>query len=101
MKRRIRTAEFTRKAKEYSAYGVLCFLLLFVQSADLTHSHDGDLQQQFDCEICLKVGANEDFIESSGMLVNLDSDASNVTEYKTEAPNFFAISANSRAPPLV
>lgn len=101
MKTRIRTADFTRKAKEYSAYGLLCFLLLFVQSADLTHSHDGDLQPQFDCEVCLKVGANEDFIESSSFIVHLNSDTTKITEFSAKAPHFFAIPANSRAPPQV
>lgn len=43
---------------------VLCLMLLFVQSADLIHTHKGDLQRQFDCEICLKIGSSTDVIPS-------------------------------------
>lgn len=46
---------------------ILCFFLLFAQSAVLLHSHDGDLQQQFDCEICLKVNSTDHAIASSSI----------------------------------
>ena len=40
---------------------VLSLFLLFAQSVEHGHSHD-ELQAQFDCEICLKVGSLEDVV---------------------------------------
>ena len=40
---------------------VLSLFLLFAQAVEHGHSHD-DLQAQFDCEICLKVGSLEDIV---------------------------------------
>lgn len=41
---------------------LLSVLILFAQSAELVHSHDGDLKPQFDCEMCLKLGSGGDAI---------------------------------------
>lgn len=46
--------------KTLSLLGLVCLSLLFMQSVDLTHSHNGDVQTRFDCEICLKVGSLEE-----------------------------------------
>ena len=43
---------------------LLAFLFTFVQGAGLVHNHDGELQQQFDCNICLKSGSNNDIVNS-------------------------------------
>lgn len=40
---------------------VLSLLLLFAQAVEHGHSHE-NLQAQFDCEICLKVGSLEDAV---------------------------------------
>lgn len=40
---------------------VLSLFLLFAQAVEHGHSHD-DLQAQFDCEVCLKVGSLEDVV---------------------------------------
>lgn len=44
----------------FALVGLLCLSLLFVVGVDLNHSHDGDVQTRFDCEICLKVGSLEE-----------------------------------------
>ena len=41
---------------------VLSLFLLFAQTVEQGHSHEADLQAQFDCEICLKVGSLEDVV---------------------------------------
>jgi uncharacterized membrane protein len=41
---------------------VLSLFLLFAQTVEKRHSHEADLQLQFDCEICLKGGSLDDII---------------------------------------
>ena len=43
--------------KSLPLMAVLSLMLLFAQAVEHGHSHDADLQSQFDCEICLKVGS--------------------------------------------
>lgn len=79
--------------------GMLCLSLLLGQGLDLTHSHDGDVQASFDCEICLKTGSLEDL--TIGNDVNLASVIR--TQLFEAAPlslPFLALpSRNARAPP--
>ena len=35
-------------------------VLLFAQAVDLSHNHEGNLQAQFDCDICLVTGSLSD-----------------------------------------
>ena len=48
------TSRINARAKSASplAPALLCLFLLFSQSADLVHNHDGSLLRQFDCDIC-------------------------------------------------
>ena len=48
------------RVRHVALSALLCFLLVFVHGAGLAHTHEGDLQKQFDCDICLKVNSNED-----------------------------------------
>jgi hypothetical protein len=41
---------------------VLSLFLLFAQAVEKGHSHEADLQAQFDCEICLKIGSLDDIV---------------------------------------
>jgi len=82
------------------ANALLCFLLVFVQGAGLAHTHEGDLQKQFDCDICLKVNSSEDVIPSSNLSLSFNTDLVEYNEQATELPFVAAIPANSRAPPL-
>ena len=77
----------------------LTAFLLLVQGADLVHTHDGDLQAQVDCEICLKFGNDDEVIVDSQSGPRLF--ASNQTYFQsTPAIPFQAvIAANPRAPP--
>jgi len=49
---------------------VLSLFLLFAQAVEHGHSHD-DLQTQFDCEICLKVGSLEDAALADALSLSL------------------------------
>ncbi len=54
--------------RQLPALGLFCALLLFVQGASLIHTHQGELQLQTDCEICLKVGSFDDIMPASKVL---------------------------------
>ena len=47
-------------AKRRALLGILCALFLSAQTADLTHSHDGDFLSQFECETCLQAASDDD-----------------------------------------
>ncbi|NKB35235.1 MAG: hypothetical protein GKR91_19230 [Pseudomonadales bacterium] len=97
----ISKAKYTKHIHDLSIRALLCFLLVFVQGAGLVHSHEGELQKQFDCDICLKVGSNEDAITSSAQPFNFYVDATIYFEAMENIPFVATVPANSRAPPLV
>jgi len=91
----------TDRVRDVAFSALLCFLLVFVQGAGLAHTHEGDLQKQFDCEICLKPNSNEDVIASDSQPLDLETKTTPLAEYSDRIHSAAAISANSRAPPLV
>ncbi|MSR12596.1 MAG: hypothetical protein EXR84_12515 [Gammaproteobacteria bacterium] len=80
---------------------LLCFFLVFAQSATLLHSHDGDLQRQFDCDICLKVNSSDHAIASSSFDFDLARSAVSYVapQYHIATPVLPAFRA--RAPPAL
>ena len=91
----------TDRVRYFAFSALLCFLLVFVQGVGLAHTHEGELQQQFDCEICLKANPNEDVIASNNQSFDPEIRTTAFPEYAERAHTASAISANSRAPPLV
>ena len=89
------------RVRHVALSALLCLLLVFVQGAGLAHTHEGDLQKQFDCDICLKVNSNEDVIASNNQSFDPEIRTTAFPEYAERAHTASAISANSRAPPLV
>ncbi|MDB2602876.1 hypothetical protein N9Z60_05155 [Gammaproteobacteria bacterium] len=53
----------------------LSAVLLFGQGVEITHSHDGDLQQRFDCEICVVTGALGQALSSSVLTLEFERPA--------------------------
>ena len=37
-------------------------VFVFTQTIDLQHSHEGDLKLQADCQVCLKLGSQNDVV---------------------------------------
>lgn len=78
---------------------IFCLLLLFVQGAALSHSHDNDLHVRYDCDICLRIGSSIDVIAA----VHVDSPVSPVQlewlDAAAEAPYQPLFDIRSRAPP--
>lgn len=91
--------KFANRRRLGSIAAVLALLLVVVQSGELIHSHDNDLQQ-VDCEICLKVGSNEEAIVSSSTIFDTTQQAQEFTELAVSSPYLAVITANPRAPPI-
>jgi len=79
----------------------LCLLFLTAQTAGLSHSHDGDLRLQADCDICLKLSSDDETAVAKSL-----ADAPFAT---STSPTFFLPAwddldtpvARARAPPSV
>ena len=78
---------------------LLTFLLTFVQGAGLVHNHDGDLQQEFDCNICLKSGSNNDIATSTEHYINFQRFSVGCSEPIALAPLYRIVPTKSRSPP--
>ena len=78
---------------------LLTFLFTFVQGAGLVHHHDGDLQQQFDCNICLKSGSNNDIAANTEHYFNFQRLSIEFLQPLTLAPLYRIVPAKSRSPP--
>lgn len=77
----------------------LALLLLFLQSAELSHTHD-EFSQQVRCEICLKVGASDDIIAVSSVSISFaDVQQSFLPSTLDFIPRLAPLPAKSRAPP--
>ncbi len=89
----------TVEAKALPVLGILCLLLLFVQSADLIHSHDSDAQNQFECEICLKFGSIEDVLGTDQLNFNSEVDSQKPEAFVTVLPFSSHPTHRARSPP--
>jgi hypothetical protein len=80
--------------------GLLCLLVVTAQAIDLSHSHNGDLNLQADCDICLKLSSDDD------MLLNtVDSTPGSHKQLfalpaHRNVPVADILSSQARAPPL-
>ena len=78
---------------------LLAFLFTFVQGAGLVHHHDGDLQQQFDCNICLKSGSSNELASSTEHSFNFQRLSVEFSESIALAPLYRIVPTKSRSPP--
>ena len=79
---------------------LLCLLVLFAQSAGLIHIHDDDLLHQHDCEVCLKVGADDEALPAADTVLPWrPADLPAVETGEGFIPPSF-LAPRSRAPPL-
>lgn len=94
-------AKHSRQSKSVKAVlGLLCLLFVTAQAIDLSHSHNGDLNLQADCDICLKLSSDDD------MLLNAVESAPEphkqlvaLTAHR-KVPVAGILSFQARAPPL-
>lgn len=75
-------------------------ILLFGQAVDLGHNHNGDLQAQFDCDICLVTGSLSDALTAGEIGLEFSRDASFLQSGVASHVSFLAVPRQARAPPL-
>ncbi len=80
--------------------GVLVLTLLFVQAVSLNHTHGGDLSDQVDCDICLKLGSNDDVLVSTSSLLTAKAPATVYAIEHVASIRSVSFRASARAPPL-
>lgn len=92
---------FKNRRLSLALVSMLAAFLLLVQSADLIHTHNGDLQAQVDCEICLKFGNDDEVIVDSQTAPRLFASHQFYSRSTSAIPFQAVIAANPRAPPRV
>ncbi len=86
-------------AGHLKSMAALSLLLVFSIGYDLAHSHDGEPEAHLDCEICLKLGQDDDFTrtvapDSAPPPVDQTFARASLTPQSVEIPL-----ARSRSPP--
>lgn len=77
----------------------LALLVLFLQSTELAHTH-ADFAQQFQCEICVKVGHSDDVIAADSLTLHFAPVRQSYLAATLDSVPFLAPTpAKSRAPP--
>lgn len=86
----------------YSRLLVLTAALVYLlsQTADLQHTHDGRLNLQSDCHICLKLGSSDDAALLTVLLPVVTAPGSIQTEYSSTYHFLSVLTARARAPPV-
>ena len=77
----------------------LSAVLLFGQGVDITHSHDGDLQQRFDCEICVVTGTLGQALSSSVLTLEFERPAVDSERVSETLVSTIRTIQRARAPP--
>ncbi len=78
---------------------LVCLMLLFVQAATFSHSHENDLQVRYDCDICLKIGSSTDVIAAGHVYNPVSPVRHEWRDSAVEAPFLPLLDIRSRAPP--
>ena len=85
--------------KSLPLMAVLSLFLLFAQAVEHGHSHEADLQAQFDCEICLKIGSLEDIAVAEATNLSFLSTHQTFPILIQNQISSEPISASARSPP--
>ena len=78
---------------------VLSLFLLFAQTVEKGHSHEADLQAQFDCEICLKIGSLDDITLADAPNLSLPTTQQTFPTLVQSQTSSELVSASARGPP--
>jgi hypothetical protein len=79
---------------------LLCVLVLLAQTADLAHSHDGDVSGQIECEICLQALSDDDESVPPLLELHFGNSTEILTNYVVGERFASSIQPQSRAPPV-
>jgi len=78
---------------------LLSLFLLFAQAVEYGHSHEVDLQAQFDCEICLKMSSLEDIAVAEAPNLGVPSTHYTFSILIQNQISSELVSASARGPP--
>ncbi len=78
---------------------VLGLFLLFAQVVEQSHSHEADIQAQFDCEICHKIGSLDDIAVSQAPELDLPLTPQTYSILTQNQISPEPTTANARGPP--
>ena len=95
------TGAVLRSKAAKSLLACLCLLFLTAQTAGLSHTHDGDLRLQVDCDVCMKLSTEDE--------AAVDKSLADAPFATSTSPTFFLSAwddldtpvARARAPPSV
>ena len=79
----------------------LCLLFLTAQMAGLSHSHDGDLRLQADCDVCLKLSTDDEAAVSKNLVAATIATPTSPTFFLPAWDDLDTPVARARAPPSV
>ena len=88
------------RLRDFALAWVFSAALLLAQGVDLSHNHEGDLQAQFDCDICLVTGSLSDALSSAEIGVDFPRDTVSFDDGVTSQASYTAIRRQARAPPV-
>ena len=94
------TGALVKSSAGKALLALVCVLFLTAQAIDLSHSHGNDLSQQADCDICLKLGSEDDVLVNGAEPI-VEAAHSEQPEFTPSAWfNQESLGAQARAPPL-
>ena len=97
----IATGAVPRSKAAKSLLACLFLLFLTAQMAGLSHSHDGDLRLQAECDVCLKLSIDDEVAVNK---ILADAPFANSTSLNDFLPTWDQLAASvarARAPPTV
>ncbi len=74
-------------------------IYLLAQSIDLQHTHDGDLNLHADCQICMKLGSQNDVALAASDLPQVDAADDEFFAILPQLTGSSVNGQNARAPP--
>lgn len=78
---------------------MFAFLLAFAFNANLAHSHDGEQHEYLDCEICLTLDQDDEFVSTEKLKFDLTPAGQSCSD-SALTPNFVDFfDIRSRSPP--
>lgn len=89
------------KAKRCALVLIAVLALVLSQGMALAHTHDGDLNRQFDCELCLKLSAGDDANIAAASALELDTKTLRPSSLLLRIIDLSLPNPSARAPPQI
>ncbi len=88
-----------KRSRSIAAMVLFSAILLFGQAVDLGHNHNGKLQAQFDCDVCLVTGSLSDALHTGEIGLDFSRNVNFMQSGTASHVSFFAVPHQARAPP--